>query len=56
VAALISSELITNSVLETAKYEWAVPPPVRLWLRGGPPGIAILEDYSGFLGTHWSAW
>jgi hypothetical protein len=42
VAALISSELITNSVLETARYEWAVPPPVRMWLRGGPPGVALL--------------
>jgi len=42
VAALIASELITNSVLETAKYNWTILPPVRLWLRGGPPGIAIL--------------
>jgi hypothetical protein len=42
VTTLIASELITNCVLETAKYAWAVVPPVRLWLRGGPPGIAIL--------------
>jgi hypothetical protein len=42
VAALIASELITNSVLAAAKYEWAVLPPVRLWLRGGPPGVALL--------------
>jgi len=42
VTTLIASELITNSVLETAKYAWAVLPPVRLWLRGGPPGVAIL--------------
>jgi hypothetical protein len=42
VAALIASELITNSVLEMARYSWAVLPPVRLWLRGGPPGVAIL--------------
>jgi len=42
VAALVASELITNSLLETAKYDWAVLPPVRLWLRGGPPGVAIL--------------
>jgi hypothetical protein len=42
VAALVASELITNSVLETAKVPWAVMPPVRLWLRGGPPGVAIL--------------
>lgn len=37
-AALIVSELITNSVLETARYDRAVLPPVRMWLRGGPPG------------------
>ena len=42
VTALIASELITNSVLEIAKYPWAVLPPVRFWLRGGPPGVAIL--------------
>lgn len=40
--ALIATELITNSVLEIAKYHWAVLPPVRLWLRGGPPGVAVL--------------
>lgn len=28
-------------LLEIAKYSWAVLPPVRLWLRGGPPGVAI---------------
>jgi hypothetical protein len=45
VVALIATELITNSVLETAKYSWAAlphTPPVRLWLRGGSPGVAIL--------------
>jgi hypothetical protein len=42
VAALVASELITNSLLETAKYDWTVLPPVRLWLHGGPPGIALL--------------
>ena len=42
VAALVASELITNSVLEIAKYAWAALPPVRLWLRGGRPGLAIL--------------
>ena len=42
VTALVATELITNSVLEIAKYSWAVLPPVRLWLRGGPPGVAIL--------------
>jgi hypothetical protein len=41
VATLIATELITNSVLEIAKHSWAVLPPVRLWLRGGPPGVAI---------------
>ena len=30
-----------NSLLEIAKYHWAILPPVRLWLRGGPPGVAI---------------
>jgi hypothetical protein len=45
VAALVASELITNSVLEAARYAWAVlphTPSVRMWLRGGPPGVAIL--------------
>lgn len=41
-AALVASELITNSIQQTARYAWAVPPPVRLWLRGGPPGVAVL--------------
>jgi hypothetical protein len=36
VTTLIASELITNCLLEIAKYSWAVVPPVRLWLRGGP--------------------
>ena len=40
--ALIASELITNAVLEIARYSWAVLPPVRLWLHAGPPGIALL--------------
>jgi hypothetical protein len=48
VTALVASELITNSVLEAARYERAVPPhtphtpSVRMWLRGGPPGVAVL--------------
>jgi hypothetical protein len=42
VGVLIATELITNSVLETAKYSWAGLPPICLWLRGGPPGVAIL--------------
>jgi hypothetical protein len=42
VTALIASELITNSLRQFARYSWEVPPPVRLWLRGGPPGVAIL--------------
>lgn len=41
VTLLIASELITNSVVEIAKYSWAMVPPVRLWVRGGPPGVAI---------------
>src|SRR4051794_22067936 len=42
VTALIATELITNAIQQTAKYTWVVPPPVRLWLRGGPPGVALL--------------
>ena len=42
VASLIASELITNSLLEIAKYSWEALPPVRLWLLGGPPGVTIL--------------
>ncbi len=42
VTALVATELITNAVLETEKYPWPVLPPVRMWLRGGPPGVAIL--------------
>ena len=43
VAALIASELITNALQETAKVlPGQCLPPVRLWLRGGPPGVAIL--------------
>jgi hypothetical protein len=41
VTTLVASELITNSLLEIAKYSWEVVPPVRLWLRGGPSGVAI---------------
>src|SRR5438105_9263829 len=41
VTVLIATELITNAVLEIAKHSWALLPPVRLWLRGGPPGVAI---------------
>jgi serine/threonine-protein kinase RsbW len=42
VTSLIASELITNSLLQIAKYTWEVLPPVRLWLRGGPPGVTLL--------------
>jgi hypothetical protein len=43
VAALVASELITNSVAETSKVRWpAARPPVRLWLRGGPAVVAVL--------------
>jgi hypothetical protein len=42
VTMLIATELITNAIQQTAKCSWAVLPPVRLWLRGGPPGIALL--------------
>ncbi len=43
VAALIASELLTNSVVATAGVRWtAQVPPVRLWLRGGPGIVALL--------------
>ena len=42
VTALVASELITNSIKEIGKYQWPVLPPVRLWLRGGPAGVAVL--------------
>jgi len=43
VAALIVSELITNSVAETGKVAWSQRrPPVRVWLRAGPSILAIL--------------
>jgi hypothetical protein len=45
VTLLIASELITNAIQETARYPWGVlsiTPPVRMWLRGGPPGVALL--------------
>jgi hypothetical protein len=43
VAAIVASELITNSVRATGKLSWpAARPPVRLWLCGGPAVLAIL--------------
>jgi hypothetical protein len=43
VAAIVASELITNSARETGKVAWpAQRPPVRLWLRGGPSVLALL--------------
>jgi hypothetical protein len=42
-ATLITSELVTNSVAEVDKVEWAgSKPPVRLWLRGGPARLTVL--------------
>jgi anti-sigma regulatory factor (Ser/Thr protein kinase) len=42
VAALIASELVTNAMLATREVQWAMaPPPIRLWLRGGPSVLAI---------------
>jgi hypothetical protein len=41
-AALIASELITNSVLEMGEVQWvAERPSVRLWLFGGPAVVAL---------------
>jgi hypothetical protein len=43
VAALIATELVTNAMLATRGTQWAMaPPPIRLWLRGGPCVLAIL--------------
>jgi hypothetical protein len=43
VAALVISELVTNSITETAKVSWpGSRPPVRLWLRGGPSVVTAL--------------
>jgi hypothetical protein len=52
-AALIATELITNAVVATvaAQPAWAravsaqsvpVPPPIRVWLCGGPSVVAVL--------------
>jgi hypothetical protein len=40
-AMLIASELISNSVAETGKVEWARRPPVGLRLHGGPSVLAM---------------
>ncbi len=43
VASLVASELVTNAVVATRAVAWrSAPPPVRLWLRGGPGVLAIL--------------
>ena len=43
VAFLIATELITNSVQEMGKVQWAAErPSVRLWLFGGPAVVALL--------------
>jgi hypothetical protein len=43
VVALVASELITNSVTETARVPWpGSRPPVHLWLRAGPSIVVAL--------------
>jgi hypothetical protein len=43
VASVIASELVTNALMATRGVRWtAAVPPVRLWLRGGRPGVAVL--------------
>lgn len=40
--SLVVTEIVTNSMLATAKVRWeAERPPVRLWLLAGPDGILI---------------
>jgi hypothetical protein len=38
---LIASELVSNSVAETGKFDWARRPPVGLRLHGGPSVLAM---------------
>jgi len=43
VAAVVVSELVTNSMLATRKVQWARDrPPVWLWLLGGPAVLTVL--------------
>jgi hypothetical protein len=49
-AMLIASELISNSVAETGKVEWARRPPVRLGLRGGP-SVLVMQVWDAVLGA-----
>jgi hypothetical protein len=43
VAALVATELATNCVLATCGAKWATaPPPIRLWLHGGPCVLVVL--------------
>ena len=49
-AMLITSELISNSVAETGKVEWARRPPVGLRLRGGPSAL-VLQVWDAVLGV-----
>jgi hypothetical protein len=49
-AMLITSELISNSVAETNKLEWARRPPVGLRLHGGPSVLAM-EVWDAVLGS-----
>jgi hypothetical protein len=47
---LVASELITNSVAETGKVEWALRPPVGLRLRGGP-SVLVMQVWDAILGA-----
>jgi hypothetical protein len=49
-AMLIASELVTNSVAETGKIEWARRPPVGLRLRGGPSAL-VMQVWDAVLGA-----
>jgi hypothetical protein len=47
-AMVISSELITNSVTEVGKVEWARRPPVGLRLHGGP-SVLVMQVWDAVL-------
>jgi len=49
-AALVASELVTNSVAETGKVAWGRRPPVGLRLHGGPSVLAM-EVWDAVLGA-----
>jgi len=49
-AMLVASELISNSVVETGKVEWARRPPVGLRVRGGR-SVLVMQVWDAVLGV-----